>query len=625
MDCPTRMLCFVLLFLGFFVCGGAMADGTVPGKTEVQLKQEKKVRVAEAIKAEQEAAAKAKREAEIEQLKLPEDTSTRFSVRQLHISGNTLVSTDELLKNMPLVYNASDKSMEQADAGDLYDFRVLHLIIQEPGELREVSRRTMQGFTQYILSVYQSHDYAGIYIYIPAQVVKDGMELQDGILPLEVVEGKISEITTTAYNINREKVEKGILRSSLIEAWSPVEVGQVVNKKKLDDFVNQLNLNPDRYVSAVISRGSEPDSLALGYDVYEADPWHYYIQLDNSGAKERQWAPRFGVVNTNITGRDDRITAVYQGAPGSIRDNYSVFGSYDFPVFTPRLRFNLYGGLSEFAISGGGGIDFLGKGSFYGGVLRLNVLQMDSWNIDLTNSLSHERSKVTPSLFKTLETDIDMDLWGIGLDVRRSADMSTTSFSFGRLQSVGGSSKEDFVKAREGSDPHFDIYTVSAAHSQYLDPNKVQRLSGSVRWITSNERLAPSKMSTFGGLYSVRGYGEDEIVADGGILVSAQYEFDLVKYNKSRESRETETKETDKKAWLRKLTLLGFTDFARAVTKNPVAGEEKIQELCSVGIGTAVTLGDNLDAGIYYGYPLMETPDTRQRQGRWSFSFIVRW
>jgi len=42
MDCPTRMLCFVLLFLGFFVCGGAMADGTVPGKTEVQLKQEKK-------------------------------------------------------------------------------------------------------------------------------------------------------------------------------------------------------------------------------------------------------------------------------------------------------------------------------------------------------------------------------------------------------------------------------------------------------------------------------------------------------------------------------------------------------------------------------------------------------
>ena len=119
--------------------------------------------------------------------------------------------------------------------------RVLHLIIQEPGEPREVSRRTMQGFTQYILSVYQSHDYAGIYIYIPAQVVKDGMELQDGILPLEVVEGKISEITTTAYDINREKVEKGILRSTLVETWSPVRVGQVVNKKKLDDFVNLRN------------------------------------------------------------------------------------------------------------------------------------------------------------------------------------------------------------------------------------------------------------------------------------------------------------------------------------------------------------------------------------------------
>ena len=60
-------------------------------------------------------------------------------------------------------------------------------------------------------------------------------------MPLEVVEGKISEITTTAYYINREKVEKGILRRTLVETWSPVRVGQVVNKKKLDDFVNLLN------------------------------------------------------------------------------------------------------------------------------------------------------------------------------------------------------------------------------------------------------------------------------------------------------------------------------------------------------------------------------------------------
>jgi len=173
---------------------------------------------------------------------------------------------------MPNVYNASDKPAHQARAGDIYDFTVLRDIVLHPGLSREVSTKTMQGFTRYILSVYQSRGYGGIYVYIAAQAIQGEGRLQDGLLPVEVVEAKI---------------------------------GQVANKKKLDYFVELLNLNPDRYVSAVISRGSEPKSLALAYDVYESNPWHFFIQVDNSGTKERQWAPRVGMVNTNLTGTDD--------------------------------------------------------------------------------------------------------------------------------------------------------------------------------------------------------------------------------------------------------------------------------------------------------------------------------
>ena len=278
---------------------------------------------------------KAGREADAEQLNLPEDTTARFTVKEVRISGNTLISTDELFRTMPLVYNASDKPLHEAETGDLYDVRILHEIISQPGQPRQVSRRTMQGFTEYILSVYKAHDYEGIYVYISAQAVQRRAELRDGLLPIEVVEAKISEIVITPHDREGQKVEKGILRKSLIEAWSPVKIGQMAHRKKVDDFVSLLSLNPDRYVSAVISRGSEPDSLALGYDVYEANPWHYYIQLDNSGARERQWAPRVGIINTNITGRDDRFTATYQGALDSIEDNYLVFGSYELPLLTP--------------------------------------------------------------------------------------------------------------------------------------------------------------------------------------------------------------------------------------------------------------------------------------------------
>jgi hemolysin activation/secretion protein len=55
-----------------------------------------------------------KQQTVVEQLDLPEDTSSRFGIKQLRISGNTLISTDKLLEDLPLVYNASDKPLQEA-------------------------------------------------------------------------------------------------------------------------------------------------------------------------------------------------------------------------------------------------------------------------------------------------------------------------------------------------------------------------------------------------------------------------------------------------------------------------------------------------------------------------------
>ena len=96
--------------------------------------------------------AKAKLEATIAEIDLPADTTPRFTVKQINISGNTLITTDDLFEKMPLIYNASDKPLDEAESDLLYDFRVLHDIILEPGQPRQVSARTVQGLTQYILS-----------------------------------------------------------------------------------------------------------------------------------------------------------------------------------------------------------------------------------------------------------------------------------------------------------------------------------------------------------------------------------------------------------------------------------------------------------------------------------------
>ncbi|MDT8303303.1 MAG: ShlB/FhaC/HecB family hemolysin secretion/activation protein [Sedimentisphaerales bacterium] len=556
-------------------------------------------------------------------LTFPEDTSQRFLVKELRIGGNGLISTAKLLENLPLVYTLpvqkDDTTVEQ-----IYDFRVLHDVILNPGQEREVSINTIQGFTKYVLSVYQNEGYSGIYVYIPAAAVR-GTELVDKTLPIEVLEGKLAKIAVERYDFERQTVDKGFLKDSVLQSWSPLKEGEAIQKNKLDDFVRLLNLNPDRYVSAVISRSAEPNALNLTYDVYEANPWHWYAQVDNSGTEERQWSPRVGVTNTNLTGMDDRFSAMYQ-APweSGIDENYALFGSYDLPVFTPRLRLNFYGGYSEFDITPQGGpFNFLGRGSFYGSVLSYNVFQIDKWFVDVTGSLSRENSKVTPVL--GLASDVDMDLWSVGVNIHRSDEMSNTSLTLSRVESMGGSSTNDFAAARLNADPDFAIYNLGASHGQYLETSKVNRVSGSFRWIKSNERLVPAKMTTFGGFYSVRGYEEDEIVADGGMLMSGQYEFDLIKHSESIENREANSDQTqDNKPWLRKLAPLAFVDFGRAKIKSPVIGEREVRELCSIGVGTIIEIEDKFSAGIYYGWPLRGTDETDNGDGRLHFSCIYR-
>jgi hemolysin activation/secretion protein len=265
----------------------------------------------------------------------PEDTSQRFLVKELRISGNDLISTAELLKELPFAYKISEQ-IDDRVVEQVYDFRVLHDVILAPGQERKVSLKTIQGLTKYVLSIYQEEGYAGIYVYIPVEAVEGRDKLVDKILPIEVLEGKIAEIAVERYDFDRQEVEKGFLKESVLKLWSPVKEGEVIQKNKVDDFVKLLNLNPDRYVSAVISRSAEPNALNLTYDVYEANPWHWYSQVDNSGTKERQWSPRIGVTNTNFTGIDDRFSVMYQASWDSgIDDNYALFGSYDFPLFTP--------------------------------------------------------------------------------------------------------------------------------------------------------------------------------------------------------------------------------------------------------------------------------------------------
>ena len=563
---------------------------------------------------------------------LPEDTTNRMSVKEIRFSGNTLVTTAQILDNMPIIFNASPKPLAEAESGALYDFTPILETILTPGTAREISARTIQGLTQYILSLYREKNYAGIYVYVPQEALK-GEKLTDDVLPVEIIEANVTSVGVKQFDTNQVEVSEGYLDPNAVLSWSPVKEGKVANSKKLDDFVNLLNLNPDRYVSPKVSKGSEPKTLAVEYDIYEVNPWHWFLQIDNSGPEGREWNPRIGLINTNLLGIDDTFIAMYQTqADSDFEDNYALYGSYDFPLFSQKLRLNIYGGYSEYNVSAATGLNFLGAGKFIGTKLKYNLLQTNGWFLDVVGSYSHEESKDTPSFpFSSLASNVIMNLWGWSVEAHKKTDMYNSEFAIGEVRSLPAltSDDEEFSLARPGGeiDNDFSIMTLQGSHSRLLDADKVQRLSGTVKWIIADERLVPAKMTNFAGMYSVRGYEEYEIIADDGVLASVQYEFDIIRYEQSQ-SAEKEEKEPRQKAsfWtLKKLAPLAFFDYGRASIEDPAAGEDGHETLASIGPGVLFELGDNFSGNVYYGIPLDETDETDVGEGRVNVGLMLRW
>jgi hemolysin activation/secretion protein len=557
---------------------------------------------------------------------LPDDNTPRYKITRIDITGNTLISSGDLLKSIPDIYSASHIKKSAYESAFLYDFRTLKQLVKKPGSSFEISARTIQGFTQYLLGVYQQKGYSGIYIYVPSEAFKPGKGLSQGILAIRVLEAVVSGVSSEYYDVNNKPAQTKYLNPDLLEAWSPVKLGKVARKKDIDDYVNLLNQNPDRYVSAVVSQGDDPNSLAVEYRVYEANPWHFFVQVDNSGTKDIQWAPRFGLVNTNLFGFDDKLTAIYQTPmDSSWGDQYAVYGSYDFPLFSPRLRLNVFGGYNEFNISGSENVDFLGRGDFAGATLRYNLFQFDKWFFDATGTIVYEQSKITPSLFpEFLTTDIHTTLWGYGFQLHKTDDMTDTSLGFNWLTTLDSSSQEEISLARAGAKKDFSITTLSGRHSRYLDQDKVQRFTATAQWIIPDARLVPAKMTSFGGMYTVRGYKEYEIIADGGILASLQYEYDLIREDIVG-SYAGKAGSEQKKRYLRKLAPLVFLDYGRAVIKEPAVGENRDTEMCSLGGGLITEFGKNITATVYYGSPLIATEETRVGHGRINVGITARW
>lgn len=458
--------------------------------------------------------------------------------------------------------------------------------VARPYEGRDVSIAELEALRLKLTNLYVEPGYANSGAVIPTDA------FQDGELTIQIVEGLISEIRVKGNEGLREEYIKSRL---LPDSEEPFNINTLQDNYRLllsDPLVSRMN--------GKIIPGTGPGQSILDLDIIRARPWHLSL-FGNNQRPSSIGAEAFGTtaIVRNLTGFGDTFDFTYITSEGS--DRYA--GGFSIPFLDA-------GTLAFFRFDEGD-----------------TVVTEEPFNsIDITSQVHSLEGGLSHSFIKTITQSLSV---GALLAVRENKTwLLGQPFSFvpgeptGRNQATVCRIFQDFTQ-------RWDNHAL-ALHSSFnvglnaLDatpprpvPQVLQRVftkypsSEFFSWLgqvqyawrffdngthfimrgtaqLSDSPLLPLERIAVGGLNTVRGYRENQLVRDNGYTVTGEFKIPLL----------TDTTGHN-------LNLVPFIDYGEAWNY-----KDESTALFSVGAGVEWQYKP-LQAQLYYGHAI-NNPEPEQ-------------
>ncbi|NET67101.1 MAG: ShlB/FhaC/HecB family hemolysin secretion/activation protein [Moorea sp. SIO1G6] len=460
---------------------------------------------------------------------------------------------------------------------------------KNPYENREVRFEELLQLRSAITELYIKNGYITSGAFLPVQ------DFSKGVVKIQVVEGDLERIELEGLNRLRE----GYVRSRLELATNPP-----LNRSRLEEALKLLQLDPLlNQVDAELTAGSGSGSNILQVKLKEASAFHAGISTANNQSPSiGSLQTRLFVAHDNLLGFGDRFSTQYSFTEGL--DLYDI--NYSIPV-------NPYNGTLT--------VRYNNSDS---GIIEDEFEEFDIESETRTFSVSFRQP-----IFRSPETEFALSL---ALDLRRSQTfLLGEPFSF----SVGPEDGESKVTVLRFSQDWIDRSSPSrilAARSQFsfglgaFDATinntgtdgrffswlgqfqLVQQLSPRTTLITQiNAQLTPDSLLSLerfsiGGVDTIKGYRQNQLVADNGILGSVQVRIPL-------------TSDPSK------LQLAPFFEIGTAW--NNLDPDPDPATIASLGVGLRSQIISGLDLRLDYGIPLIEVNNRGNSLQENGFHFSV--
>jgi hemolysin activation/secretion protein len=423
----------------------------------------------------------------------------------------------------------------------------------------------------------------------------------------------------------------------------------LLRKDKLDEYVFRLNRHPGRRVDVAVSAAQAPGGIALDYLISEAKPVTLYAQVSNTGTESTdEWRERFGLLHTQLTGRNDILSLEYSTA--GFTDSHALLASYELPILgLDTVRGRAYTSYSEFDSSEVGFInqEFSGQEFNFGLEAIVTVFQKDDFFVDFIAGGRYQHAEIDNAVgSETISGQTDIGYPYIGARAQRYADTSSFLATLNLIAGISTTSDATLDVFRIGADKHFQLVQGETNYALFLEPliNPARFRSGqgtlahelavSARGqYTFGDRLIPQNEEVAGGLYSVRGYEESVTAGDNVIIGSAEYRYHFPRSlpvqpdpNQTKlfgkPFRKSPQQAFGRPDW--DLIFRGFVDVGRTVQTDRLVFERN-NTLVGTGIGVEFQFMQNFTARMDWGVALRDVEsvdEERTQAGDNRFHFV---
>ena len=534
--------------------------------------------------------------AQLNELKQKVDTLQRQTTEQKEVIGRQKMALDKIAEISPGVKEAllppepkflvSDFAVSGAELFAAEDFE----FILKKYRNQNLGMRDLNKIADEITGFYRSKGYITSLAFVP------GQDVTDANVEFKVIEGVVGNI----------EVEEGEYYSKkAIDRKFLVKKGENLKYQDLQESIRRINRQPDRTVKAVLKPGAEKGTSDILLTLKEeTDPKHFYLEYNNRGT-DATTKNRYGVafVHNNLSGHDDILSARARIADDS--DVYSASLDYNVPVNRYDTRFGIYGAYGQADITG-----------------QFEVLEPEgkahAWGVYLTHPL-FDRDFTDPALNLSSRLTGGMDFVDIKnriLGQETSHDELTVAkagISFDEKDRYGRTffsnelrvGIEDFLDSmpahtanvlRPDSGSQFVKYVGSVSRITRLPLSSL--LVTSIRGQLTNGGVVSSEQLAFGGADSIRGFPENDYLADSGWISTFELRTPAFIFPRAVKLPYSDISLKDA------MQFVYFVDFGQGKLRAARVGEDPSMYFTSAGVGLRFELYEHLQGTIDWGFPL---------------------